>query len=97
MPWSSQWSPQQEPAHTRLLRALFVHIDDFKRPNSSDLFVALTAQKQKIPILIIKHDKDLFESIVYKYNLWDTETGKKSDISQLNTEDAKKIKWSVYT
>lgn len=76
---------------------LKLHFYDFKRPNSSDLFVAIVAQKQRIPIIILKHDRHLFKTIPYKYNLWSTETKKNSYISQLNTKDAKKVKWTVYT
>lgn len=70
---------------------------DFKRPHGSDLFVGIVAQRQRIPIIILKHDRDLFKTIPYKYNLWSTEIENKSYISQLNTKDAKKVKWTVYT
>ena len=76
---------------------LNLHLYDFKRPNAADLFLAIVAQKQRIPIIILKHDRDLFKTIPYEYNLWSIEIKNNSYVSQLNTKDAKKVRWTVYT
>jgi len=72
-------------------------IKDFERPNTSDLFVAIAAQKQKVPMIVIKHKQNLFGEIEYSYTLWRTEIDKKSDLHNQNTQTAKKIEWTLFS
>ncbi len=74
---------------------LNLKMTDFKRNNTSDLFVAIEAQKQKIPIVVIEHKNKLFETLDYQYNLWNNEEKNLNNLGKLNTNDAKKIKWKV--
>lgn len=74
---------------------LKLKMTDFKRKNTSDLFVAIEAQKQKIPIVVIRHKNNLFEDLNYQYSLWNNEKKNINNLDILNTNDAKKIEWKV--
>jgi hypothetical protein len=49
---------------------IVIYIDDFKTPNMADVWFALQAKEQKVPLMVVEHTGDYLKYIPQDWTIW---------------------------
>lgn len=67
-------------------------IKDFKQPNMADIRLGLKAQKHKVPMCCIKHEKDCIGTMNTNWSIWEDKHNSDEDITKI----VNSIVWNVF-
>ena len=75
---------------------IILKMEDFPLKNKDDLYLAIWANKNKIPLIVCGREKKMCQGFYEDQGLWNLENSVQN-VSEENTKIAQSITWNLYT